>query len=185
MKKLGVILAILLAVTLVAGCASAPPRVQMDQLIVDLSLLPATRNAEPYARSWADFIINFEGVFPENVDWGYFNRFRLVLQFFDANGRPIEGDNDLVMMTLVYDLSKLEAPLGRGGDPGLNVGNAAQKQFNLMGSWSNVHTRGCMIMLTGAPGGLVLQNTSNPLVKFVEVKEIIFYNDEVVLTYED
>jgi len=186
MKKIGVIIAIIavIAVVALAGCVSGPKGEQLDQLTLDLSLLPATRNAAPLTRQWADFIIDLTPILPENVDWGFFTRMIVKVNYYDVNGRMIEHDNDLAMLTLVYDLSKLEVPdFGRGADPGVNIGNAAQKQFNLMGQWSNVHTRGCMVMLTKAPGALVLQN-SNPRVAFLEIVEITFYNEDLV-SFED
>jgi len=191
MKKMGVILACLLVVTFVAGCVSTP-KVQMERFIVDLSKLPRIKNeAAVGTNRYADvLLVDFTGpdVFPADLDWAYFNRFRLVIDYFDREGRHIEHDNDHAMLTLLYDIRKDgsgEFIGGRGGDPGVNVGNAAQKQFNLMGSWSNVHTRGCMIMLKKAPAGLLLQNAGSNKVGFIEVKEIVFYNDEVFLEYED
>ncbi|MCL2230230.1 MAG: hypothetical protein FWC01_03985 [Treponema sp.] len=191
MKKLGVILAILLVVTFAASCVSTP-KVQMERLIVDLSKLPLIKNEVAVGTNrYADvLLVDFTGpdVFPANVDWGYFNRFRLVIDYFDRDGRRLEHDNDHAMMTLLYDIRKDssgEFVGGRGGDPGINNGNAAQKQFNLQGSWSNVHTRGCMIMLKKAPAGLLLQNAGTNRVGFIEVKEIVFYNDEVFFEYED
>jgi len=184
MKKFGVILSILTLIALLGGCASGPELTKMDILTVDLSALPYTKNTAPLTRQWADVIFDFEGVLPDDIDWGNFNRLIVKINYFDANNRLIAHDNDLAMLTLVYDLSQLENPvLGRGADPGINIGNAAQKQFNLMGEWSNVHTRGCMIALLRKPGALVLQN-SNARVAFIEVTEITFYNDDVI-SFED
>jgi hypothetical protein len=192
MKKPGVIIAIsvIIAITALTGCATASNLVKVDEFVVDLSTLPMVRNAEPGpTAAWADvLLVDFTDVFPKDIDWGHFNRFLLQIDYYDVNGRLIPHDNDLVMMTLLYDISQIggNEPAGaRGGDPGINIGNAAQKQFNLQGTWSNVHTRGCMIMLRRAPGGILLQTTGTARgIRFIEIKKMVFYNDELV-EYEE
>ncbi|MCL2440378.1 MAG: hypothetical protein FWD14_01430 [Treponema sp.] len=186
MKKWGIIIAILGALVL-AACASTGslvdemPGERLDILRVDVSKFPAVRNANPFTKRFDDFILDLSAVLPEEdaVNWAYFNRFVVRVQYFDANRNPIANANDLGMMTLVYDLAVIERPGGRGGDPGVNVGNAAQKQFNVMGGWTTAHTRGCIINLRARPAGLILQNAADH-VRFIEIKEIIFYNDDMI-----
>ncbi|MCL2801273.1 MAG: hypothetical protein FWD28_05905 [Treponema sp.] len=193
MKKFKGLLAILVVFVLVGGCASVP-LIKMDEFIVDLSLLAAVRNAQPCATAvYADVImIDLTPALPDNIDYGHFNRMLIKLDFFDINGRPVRHDNDTAMISLYYDLSLWgqndaagKELFDRGGDPGPNVGNQAQKQFNVMGTWGNVHTMGCMIMLTKRPQGLLIQTAGQPRgVRFIELKQLIFYNDEVV-EYDD
>ncbi|MCL2765330.1 MAG: hypothetical protein FWD40_08650 [Treponema sp.] len=200
MKKFVVIIAII-AIIVLAGCASTGrpelPGEKLDRLDVDLSKLPSLRNANAFTKAWDDFIIDFEGVLPEadDVNWAYFTRFKVVIDMLDANGNVMTfaDFNNMAMMTLVYNLEGIVAggpdvrPNLRGGDPGINIGNAAQKQFNLMGSWSNVHTRGCMIALRARPAGLLLQVTGEGHragIRHIQIKEAIFYNDDVI-SFED
>jgi len=178
MKKLGIVLAALAVIGL-SGCATREVIPPAEPLTVDLSLLPQVRNeasllgqvgATGATGTWVDFKI----LLPEfpGVDFRAFSRVTIRADYFDADGNLIYPDNDLVMVTLVYD------PAGDLRGPPDGPGrNTPLKQFNLGGDWGSVHTyRGSLVRLTQAPGAVLFQNTTTRAVAYIEITELTFHN---------
>jgi len=175
MKKIGIVLAIIVGLTFIAGCASKPapapapaPAAALTSYSVDLSSLPAKRNAKAFTKNYDDFLIEFPK-FP--VDIAQFKRATITCKYYDAAGKEIAQADGKAMVTLIYD------PKGdlRGPDMGPGA-NTPLKEFNLGGGSGLVSgERGVRVNLTKAPGAILFQNT-DANVKFIEVTEITFRN---------
>jgi|GEM_PF-1346285 len=127
------------------------------------------RNEETLAVRWDDFMIRLPD-FPD-VDFTAFSRVTIRATAFDADGEEFPPDNDLIMVTIMYDLE------GDWRGPDLGPGpNTPLKQFNVGGPAGNVHTEeGVPISLTQAPGGILFQNLILD-VSYIEVLEVTFHN---------
>jgi hypothetical protein len=176
MKKIGVILTIAIALTLVVGCASsggssggkaASATPDLKPYSVDLTTLPFVRNAKAFTRNYDDLIIRFPE-FP--VDVTKYTRVTITCKYFDAAGEEMEQSDTKAMVSLVYDPDSKD----RGPDMGPG-GNAALKEMNVGGYSGLVNTdKGTRVRLTKAPGAIILQN-SHIDVKFIELTGITFH----------
>jgi len=176
MKKLGVILAILAVLALVAGCASSgggagssksSGGAALKPYSVDLKTLPFTRNAKPFTRKYDDMIIFFPE-FP--VDVTQYSRVTITCKYFDADGVELPQSDTKAMVSFLYD-----AKGGRGPDMGPG-GNAPLKELNVGGFSGLVDKdRGVRVKLTKPPEVIILQN-SDLDVKFIELTSIVFHN---------
>jgi hypothetical protein len=182
MKKIGIIIAIAIALVL-TGCASsggggggaaAPAG---DMYVVDLSLLPETRNAEPFQARWGDFFI-YLPEFP--VDVTQYTRITIRTQDYDEDLNPIAGADSNAMITIGYDPSDWatnpDSPnIRRDGSP-----NHIIKEFNLGGFSGQIGTdRGTRVRMSKAPGFILIQVAQNfPKVRYVEIKQFVFHNDK-------
>jgi len=175
MKKLGIILAIVVALTFVVGCASSGGAdsskssggAALKPYSVDLSTLAYTKNPKPFTRKYDDMIIPFPSL---PVDVTQYSRVTITVKYFNAAGEEIEQSDTKAMVSFLY-----EAKGGRGPDMGPG-GNAPLKELNV-GGFSGLidKDRGVRIKLTKVPEVIILQN-SDLDVKFIELTGIIFHN---------
>ena len=171
MKKFGVILAILVALTL-AGCASSGgsggAASDLEPYSVDLATLPFVRNEAPLAARWGDVFIPFPE-FP--VDVTQYQRITIRVKYFDEDGEEITPSDGKAMVSLIYD------PEGDWRGPEMGPGpNTPLKEMNLGGFSDMVGgNRGVRIRLNRAPGAILFQS-ADAEVKYIEVTEIIFHN---------
>jgi len=192
MKKIGIILAILIALTLVAGCASsggggskaAAPAASAKPYSVDLGGLSyqifsdkanavsgggnGAKNTTPLPTRWDGVLFKFSGV-PADVT--QYKRVTINAKYFDSKGEEIAQGDGKVMVVLVYDLAgDLKGPeMGAGK-------NTPLKEFNVGGfSGAVSQDKGSRVNLTQAPNGVLLQ-ASDPGVKFIELTQVTFHN---------
>jgi hypothetical protein len=140
-----------------------------DRLTVDLSTLPATKNANAFTKNYDDFLITFPA-WPSNINWSNFNRIIVKVKYFGANGNEIRQADGQAMVVLIYD------PAGDIRGPEMGAGpNTPLKEFNLGGGSSSLHRdAGGRLNINKAPGAILFQN-SNVNVRFIEVQEITFF----------
>jgi len=197
MKKIGIILTIAIALTLVVGCASSGGSssssgggAALKPYSVDLSTLSlvvpeppkgteavlkgqyktrqAVKNATPFVKKYDDLLILFPAQFP--VDITQYSRITITCKYFDASGAELEQADTRAMVSLVYDLKgDLRGPeMGPGK-------NTPLKEMNVGGFSGLVNTdRGVRIKLNQVPGGILFQN-SDDIVKFIELTGITFH----------
>lgn len=191
MKKLGIILAVLAAIS-VAGCASgggrggavdgAPP------FIVDLSTLTQfeiiqedgsdrlgqsygnlLRNPNPITRDWDGLILTF----PDNfVDVTQYRRLTVTLKYFNADGEELAPRDGMGMVVFVYDLT------GDWSGPAMGPGpNTPVKEMNVMGFSGMIHKdRGIRHTINRAPGGIFIQRAQDASVAYIELTSVVFHN---------
>jgi len=171
MKKIGIVLAFVVALALL-GCPSQPPppapapAVALTSYTIDLGSLPAKRNAKAFAKNYDDFLIELPKI---PVDLTQFKRATITCKYFDAAGKEIAQSDGQAMVTLIID------PKGDIRGPDMGPGNNTPlKEFNIGGGSGLVSSeRGVRINLKQQPGAILFQNT-NANVKFIEVTEITF-----------
>jgi len=173
MKKIGITLAIVVALTFVVGCASSggggksSGGAALKPYSVDLKTLSYTKNPKPFTRKYDDMIIPFPTL---PVDVTKYSRVTITCKYFNAAGEEIEQSDTKAMVSFLYD-----AKGGRGPDMGPG-GNAPLKELNVGGFSGLVDKdRGVRINLTKTPEVIILQN-SDLDVKFIELTGIIFHN---------
>jgi len=174
MKKFGLVLVTLMVVAAIGfvGCAGGPRHAPGEgpEFSFDLEGLGIqTRNEEALAGRWADLLI----MLPEipDVDFTAFSRVTIVANYFNEAGEQIPHQDDMVMVTLVYD------PAGDIRGPEMGPGpNTPLKQFNVGGGSGSVHReRGSILRLTRQPMAVLLQN-ANAMVRYIELVELTFHN---------
>jgi hypothetical protein len=175
MKKIGIVLAIVVGLTLIVGCASKPPAEPAPVAAagpatysVDLNTLPMKRNAKAFTKNYDDLLIEFPKF---SVDVTQFKRITINAKYFDAAGKEIPQGDSNAMVSLVYDIKgDLRGPeMGPGK-------NTPLKEFNVGGFSGAVSgEKGVRINLNQQPGAILFQNSNNN-VKFIEVTEITFHN---------
>jgi len=196
MKKIGITLAIVIALTLVVGCASSggssasssggdkPYSVDLSKLIQVVNEPPkqyedlfksgqyktisALKNPAPFARKYDNLLF----LFPEfPVDITKYKRVTINCKYYNSNNEEIGQGDTKAMVTLILD------PKGdlRGPDMGSGK-NTPLKEFNVGGFSGLVSTdKGTRIVLSQAPGAILFQNSADD-VKFIEVTQITFHN---------
>jgi len=194
MKKIGVVLAILVALTLFAGCASGggssvaasggggggdkPYSLDLSGLSYKIFNQTAktlgsdgkgAKNTTPLAKRWDGVLF----VLPEisGVDFTKYKRITINAKYYDGSGGEIAQGDGRVMVVLVYDITgDLEGPeMGAGK-------NTPLKEFNVGGFSGMVSSdKGSRLTLTKAPGGVLLQ-ASDPSVKFIELTQVTLHN---------
>jgi hypothetical protein len=175
MRKIGVIIAIAIALTLV-GCASSGGSSKssgggaaLAPYSVDISTLPLVKNEKPFTRKYDDLMIRF----PElPVDVTQYSRVTITCKYYDENGVEIPQGDWHAMVSLVYDPSSSD----RGPEMGPG-GNAPLKEFNVGGYSGLVHQdRGVrMLKLKQAPKAILFQSCDDET-KYIEVTGITFHN---------
>jgi len=193
MKKIGIIFAIVVALTLVAGCASSGGGSSVSgggggdlkPYSVDLSTLSyrvfsnsgnnlitnvakGTKNATPLPTQWDGVLFLFSD-FP--VDVTKYKRVTINAKYYDSTGAEIKQSDGKAMVVVIYDINgDLKGPeLGAGK-------NTPLKEFNLGGFSGIVSTdKGTRLTLTKAPGGVLLQ-AADPSVKFIEITQFTIHN---------
>jgi len=178
MKKISIVLAVLIALTLVAGCASSGgssssgaksggAAAALKPYSVDLKTLPFVKNAKPFTRKWDDLIIPLPE-FP--VDVTQYSRVTITCKYFDAAGEEIEQSDTKAMVSFLYDAKSKD----RGPEMGPG-GNAPLKELNV-GGYSGLvdKDKGVRVRLTKAPEVIILQNCADE-VKFIELTSITFH----------
>jgi hypothetical protein len=179
MKRIGIVLAIIVTLALVAGCASSGgssggnaaksggTAAALKPYSVDLKTLPFVKNAKPFTRKYDDLIIPFPE-FP--VDVTQYTRVTITCKYFDAAGEEIEQSDTKAMVSFLYD--------GRSRDRGPDMGpggNAPLKELNVGGYSGLVNKdRGVRVSLKKAPEVIILQNCDD-VVKFIELTSIVFH----------
>jgi hypothetical protein len=126
------------------------------------------RNVNPFPRIWDGVLF----IFPEiTVDVTKFTRITIRANYYDANGDEIPQGDSNAMVVLINDVTgDLKGPEMVPGN------NTPLKEFNIGGSSCMVSTdRGTKVFLTQAPGGVLLQASSES-VKFIEITEVTFHN---------
>jgi len=179
MKRIGIVLAIIVSLVLVAGCAGSGGSngggaaksggtADLKPYSVDLKTLPFVRNEKPFTRKYDDLIIRFPD-FP--VDVTKYTRVTITCKYFDAAGAEIEQSDTKAMVSFLYDATSRD----RGPDLGPG-GNAPLKELNA-GGYSGLIQRdkGVRVSLKKAPEVIILQNCDDS-VKFIELTSIVFHN---------
>ncbi|MDR2941351.1 MAG: hypothetical protein LBV17_02025 [Treponema sp.] len=176
MKKIGIILSIAIALTLVVGCASSGGGSSsgssgggdLQPYSVDLKTLPFVRNAKPFTKNYDDLLIEFPAL---PVDVTKYKRVTINCKYFNGNGEEIAQADSNAMVSLIYDVK------GDIRGPEMGPGkNTPLKEFNVGGFSGAVSTeKGTRVTLTQPLGAILFQN-SNAGVKFIEVTEITFHN---------
>jgi len=189
MKKIGIVLAIVLALTLVVGCASSVGSSGgggggEQSYSVDLSTLnykifnqsaktltgggQGVKNTTPLAKRWDGVLFLFSD-FP--VDVTQFKRVTINAKYYNEKGEEIAQGDGKAMVVIAYDVNgDLEGP-EMGSGP-----NTPLKEFNLGGFSGLVSTeKGVRLILGKAPGGVLVQ-AADPSVKFLELTEFTLHN---------
>jgi hypothetical protein len=190
MKKLGVILAILVALTFAScagtgggGGASAGGEPPFSVDLSTMTLWSVTnnpdrlvapipgrlRNVNPITRNWEDLMF----VFPEDMpDVTKYSRITVTLRYFNAAGAPIAPRDGMGMIVLIYDTS------GDWRGPAMGAGpNTPLKEMNVGGFSAMVSTaRGSRVALRQNPQALLVQKAQDPNVGFIELTGIHFHN---------
>jgi len=175
MKKIGVILAIVVALTFV-GCASSGGSsssgggggAALKPYVVNLSTLPLVKNQKAFVKKYDDLLILFPQ-FP--VDVTQYSRITITCKYFDASGAELQQADTRAMVSLIYDVK------GDIRGPEMGPGkNTPLKEFNVGGFSGLVNTdRGVRIKLTQPLGAILFQN-SDDVVKYIELTGITFHN---------
>jgi len=197
MKKIGIVLAIVLALTLVAGCTSTggggapksgggdkPYSVDLSKMVQVISepskqyedLLKsgnyktssALKNVTPFARKYDNLLF----LFPElPADISKYKRVTVTCKYYDAKNAEIPQADTKAMVTLIID------PKGDLRGPDMGPGkNTPLKEFNVGGFSGLVNTdKGTRINLAQGIGAILFQNSSDD-VKFIELTQITFHN---------
>jgi len=192
MKKIGIVLAVIVALALVAGCASsggssgsAPAAADAPPFSVDLSTLSyrtfsdkanalsaatekGVKNTTPIPGQYDGVLFLFSD-FP--VDVTKYKRVTINAKYYDSKGAEIPQNNGKVMVVVIYDTNgDLKGP---SEGPGKNT---PLKEFNVGGSFCMVsQDKGSRLMLNKAPGGVLLQ-TLDQSVKFIEITQFTLHN---------
>jgi len=193
MKKIGIVLAIVVALTLVVGCASSggskdsgggggggatPKTYSVDLNTLNYKIFNQSSktltgggagkiNATPLPKRWDGILFTFAD-FP--VDVTKFSRVTINAKYFNEKKEEIAQGDGRAMVVLVYDVTgDLEGPeMGPGK-------NTPVKEFNLGGFSGLVSTdKGVRVTLSKAPGGILLQ-AADANVKFIELTQITFH----------
>jgi len=193
MKKIGIVLAIVFALTFVFGCGSGSTPAasgggggaDLKPFSVDLSTLSyrmfsdktnslgaatakGVKNATPIPGQWDGVFFIFSD-FP--VDVTKYKRVTINAKYYDGKGAEITQADGKTMVVVVYDLNgDLKGPeMGAGK-------NTPLKEFNVGGFSGMVsQDKGSRITLTKAPGGILLQ-AADPSVKYIEVTQFTLHN---------
>ena len=193
MKKIGIVLAIVVALTLVVGCASSGGSPAGggggggggDQSYsLDLSNLEykifsnsasslsgggkGVKNTTPLASRWDGVLFVFPA-FP--VDVTQFKRVTINAKYYNEKGEEIAPGDGKAMVVIAYDINgDLKGP-EMGSGP-----NTPLKEFNLGGFSGLVSTeKGVRLNLGKAPGGVLVQ-AADPAVKFLELTQFTLHN---------
>jgi len=193
MKKLGIVLAIIVALTFVVSCASggggdtpapAASTSAAKSYSVDLNSLnykifsdsanslsgggAGKKNTTALQKQWDGVLFTFSGL-PDSVK--NFNRITVNAKYFNAAGAEIAQGDGKAMCVLIYDINgDLKGPeLGPGK-------NTPVKEFNLGGFSGLVNTdKGVRVTLTQVPGGILVQ-AADASVKFIELTQVTFHS---------
>jgi hypothetical protein len=170
MKKIGIILAIAIALTFV-GCASSGgsggATENLPPYTIELSSFEFVKNAAPFTKKYDDLIIPF----PEfSVDITKYSRVTITCKYYGADGVELAQGDTKAMVTLAYD------PKGDIRGPEMGPGkNTPLKEMNVGGYSGLVNTdKGVRVRLTQAPGIILFQN-SDDAVKYIELTGITFH----------
>jgi len=174
MKKTSIVLAVVIALVLVAGCASSGGgsaksggAADLKPYSVDLKTLPLVKNAKPFTGIYDALIIRFPD-FP--VDITKYTRVTITCKYFDEAGAEIVQSDTKAMVTILYDASSKD--WGPEMGPG---GNAPLKEFNVGGYSGLVNNdKGVRVNFKKAPEVIIFQN-SDKVVKYIELTSITFH----------
>ena len=155
-----------------APVSEAPKIIKLDKLEVSISLLSLARNSEPFESQWEDFPV-YLPEWPFEIDWEHFNRIRVKVKYYGNNMEEINPDIGKATVSLIYD------PEGNWKDsPEDDDTNVPFKAFNLMESSENISTdEGEKLSLEKMPL-IILFQSGNPNVAYIEVTEITFFWSE-------
>jgi len=198
MKKIGIVFAVVIALTLVIGCASSgggaaksggggadkPYSVDLSKLVQVINEPPkqyedlikagqyktvsAVKNTSPFLRKYDNLLF----LFPEfPVDVTKYKRVTINCKYYNSANEEVPQADTKAMVTLILDV---KGDL-RGPDMGPGK-NTPLKEFNVGGFSGLVSTdKGTRITLSQPPGAILFQN-SDDLVKYIEVTQITFHN---------
>jgi len=200
MKKIGIILAIAIALTFVVGCASSggsssgggggggaalkPYSVDLSTLSLVVpeppkgteAVLKGQYKTQKAVKNATPFVKKYDDLlilFPEQfpVDITQYSRITITCKYFDKSGAELDQADTRAMVSLIYDLK------GDLRGPEMGPGkNTPLKEMNVGGFSGLVNTdRGVRVKLTQVPGGILFQN-SDDMVKFIELTGITFHN---------
>jgi len=178
MKKISIVLAVIVSLTLAAGCASSggggassggstAKAADLKPYVVDLKTLPLVKNEKPFTGMYNPLII----LLPEfPVDITQYTRVTITAKYFDEKGAEIEQHDTKAMVTMVYD------PASKDWGPEMGPGgNAPLKEFNVGGYSGLINTdKGVRVRFTKAPGAVILQNSALD-VKYIELTSLVFH----------
>jgi len=198
MKRIGIILTIVIALSFIVGCPStgggggdARSAGGGDFYTVDLSKLTqvindppktheellksgnykttsALKNPAPFGGIYDNLLFLFPEL-PASVT--NFKRVTINCKYYNANNEELGQSDTKAMVTLILD------PKGDLRGPSMGAGkNTPLKEFNVGGYSGLVSTdKGVRVTLTQPPGAILFQNCDNS-VKFIEVTQITFHN---------
>jgi len=190
MKKIGIVLAFVVALAFL-GCPGTPPPPPAPAAApaaktysVDLGTLSykifsdsanslsgggtGNKNTVALPKRWDGVLFTFSGV-PADVT--RFNRVTVNAKYYDSKGAEIAQGDGKVMCVLIYDLAgDLKGPeMGPGK-------NTPVKEFNVGGFSGLVSAdKGVRVTLSQAPGGILLQ-AADASVKFIELTQVTFHS---------
>jgi len=194
MKKISVILAILVALTIVgcqttggaakSGGGGAPYSVDLSKMqfcpvgagdVVGAPIGESTRNIEPLTKAWDDVFLLFPEL-PANIT--SYARLTVRAKYYGvaADGKSVgdeieQGDSNAIV-SLIYDFNPGDLR-GPAMGPGANT---PVKEFNVGGFSGIISTeKGIRMRLTKPPKAILFQN-NHAGVKFIEVTEITFHD---------
>jgi uncharacterized membrane protein len=147
-----------------------------NRITLDLDKNLSAKITTPFTRNYDVFGITFKDL-PTNIDWTQFNRVVVKVQCKRASGRAITDDYGNAVCSIFY-----EGNPDNWDDPAKPVfyegANVPIKADNIgsKGPAPISTDRGTPIKLTKAPGGIMIQNTSDTVV-LIEVLEITFFKN--------
>jgi len=192
MKKIGIILAIVVALTFVVGCASSggsssggggavekPYSVDLSTLSyktfsdkgnpnLGAAVSKGVKNSTPFPTKYDGVLFLFSD-FP--VDVTKYKRITINCKYYNAKGDELEQSDTKAMVVLAYDVNgDLKGPeMGPGK-------NTPLKEFNVGGFSGLVSTdKGIRVNLNKSPGGILFQ-CSDDIVKFIEITQVTLHN---------
>ena len=191
MKKIAVIVAILVAFSLV-GCASSGGGGKSSAgggatYSVDLSKVTiysvqnspdrlgtplgpnVLKNITPITRNWEDVMF----MLPEDMpDLTGFQRVTVTLKYYNKDGDELAPRDSFAMASMLYDTA------GDWRGPEMGAGpNAAFKEFNVGGFSGMIsQERGVRVALKSNPKALLAQAAQDRNVAFIELTGIHFHN---------
>ena len=189
MKKLSVVLAIVTALALI-GCASgggakggggdaAPYSVDLGTLkqvlvtgnsnAVGEATGETVKNRDPLTKKYDDVLL----LFPSPIDASGWSRVTINCKYYNGEGGEINQGDGNVMVSMIRDINgDIRGPeMGAGG-------NIALKEFNVGGFSGAVSGKRGVRVRNDAPISAILFQSSNDVVKFIEVTEIVFHNGD-------
>ena len=180
MKKIAIVLALFLIVGAVGLFAQ-------DRYTIDFSKLQGwghddktategnNNRAAPFKRQYDGWGVMFTNL-PANINWSQFNRVVVKVKAFNRSGRELRDAYGQIVCSIFYEgtPSNWDTPPSVWS-AGPNVPLKADN-IGAAGPTNASKDAGVAIALTKAPGGIIVQNTSD-MVHTIEIVEVTFFKN--------